>query len=76
MQRRKQKWSDTQASGSCASVRGHPLGAAKVQNADLVLLPLTLVVSVVTFASGRTNVLQGAVHLLLFLAYLVLLFQG
>ena len=47
-----------------------------VQNADLVLLPLTLVVSVVTFASGRTNVLQGAVHLLLFLAYLMLLFQG
>ena len=47
-----------------------------VQQADAVLLPLTLLVSVVTFASGRTNVLQGAVHLLLFLAYVVLLFQG
>ncbi len=47
-----------------------------VQHADAVLLPLTLVVSIVTFASGRTNVLQGAVHLLLFLAYVVLLFQG
>src|SRR5882724_10881434 len=31
-----------------------------VQHADAVLLPLTLVVSIVTFASGRTNVLQGA----------------
>jgi len=47
-----------------------------VQNADLVLLPLTLAVSIVTFASGKTNILQGAVHLLLFAAYLMLIFQG
>jgi Ca2+:H+ antiporter len=47
-----------------------------VQNGDLVLLPLTLAVSMVTFGSGRTNVLQGAVHLLLFAAYLVLIFEG
>jgi len=47
-----------------------------LQNADLLLLPLTLVVSVVTFASGRTNILQGVVHLLLFAAYVVLIFQG
>jgi len=47
-----------------------------VQHSDLVLLPLTLAVSIVTFASGRTNILQGAVHALLFVAYLVLLFQG
>jgi Ca2+:H+ antiporter len=47
-----------------------------VQNSDLVLLPLTLVITVVTFASGRTNILQGAVHLLLFAAYIVLIFQG
>jgi len=47
-----------------------------VQNADLVMLLLTLTVSVVTFASGRTNVLQGAVHLLLFAAYLLLIFQN
>ncbi len=47
-----------------------------VEHSDLVLLPLTLVVSIVTFASGRTNILQGAVHTLLFVAYLVLLFQG
>jgi len=47
-----------------------------VRNADFVMLLLTLTVSVVTFASGRTNVLQGAVHLLLFAAYLLLIFQG
>ena len=29
-----------------------------------------------TFASGRTNVLQGAVHMLLFIAYVLLIFQG
>ncbi|WP_077002901.1 calcium:proton antiporter [Variovorax sp. KK3] len=47
-----------------------------VQGADLVLLALTLAVSIVTFSSGRTNVIQGAVHLTVFFAYLVLIFQG
>ena len=42
---------------------------------DLLLL-LTLLVSVVTFASGRTNILQGAVHVMLFAAFLMLIFQG
>lgn len=46
-----------------------------LQNSDFVMLLLTLTVSVVTFASGRTNMLQGAVHLLLFLAYLLLIFE-
>ncbi|MGC1302769.1 MAG: ionic transporter y4hA [Caulobacteraceae bacterium] len=46
-----------------------------LQHTDFVMLLLTLAVSVVTFASGRTNVLQGAVHLLLFAAYLLLIFQ-
>jgi Ca2+:H+ antiporter len=43
--------------------------------ADITLLVLTLAVSTLTFASARTNVLLGAVHLLLFLAYLMLLFE-
>ncbi len=43
--------------------------------ADTVLLLLTLVVSMLTFASARTNALLGAVHLLLFLAYLMLVFR-
>jgi len=42
---------------------------------DMVLLILTLAVSTLTFASARTNVLLGAVHLLLFLAYLMLVFD-
>jgi len=33
------------------------------------------VVSMLTFASVRTNVLLGAVHLLLFAAYLMLIFE-
>jgi len=43
--------------------------------ANMVLLLLTLVVSMLTFALERTNVLLGAVHLLMFLAYLMLIFQ-
>lgn len=42
---------------------------------DITLLALTLVLSNMTFSSSRTNVLLGAVHLLLFLAYLLLIFQ-
>jgi Ca2+:H+ antiporter len=36
---------------------------------------LTLGISMLTYASGRTNILLGAVHLLLFGAYLVLMFD-
>ncbi|HEV7165405.1 MAG TPA: calcium:proton antiporter [Gammaproteobacteria bacterium] len=42
---------------------------------DVILLLLTLVLSTITFASARTNILHGAVHLLLFLAYLMLIFE-
>jgi Ca2+:H+ antiporter len=42
---------------------------------NMVLLLLTLAVSMLTFASARTNVLLGVVHLLLFLAYLMLIFD-
>jgi Ca2+:H+ antiporter len=43
--------------------------------ADSLLLVLTLVVCALTFTSNRTNVLSGAVHLLLFLAYVMLIFE-
>jgi Ca2+:H+ antiporter len=43
---------------------------------NTTLLLLTLVVSMLTFALERTNVLLGAVHLLLFLAYLMLIFEN
>jgi Ca2+:H+ antiporter len=44
--------------------------------APTVLLVLTFLVSLLTFALERTHVLLGAVHLLLFLAYLMLLFES
>jgi len=43
--------------------------------ANTVLLLLTLAVTVLTFSSARTNVLLGAVHALLFLAYVMLIFD-
>ncbi len=43
--------------------------------ADATLMILTLGVSIITFSNGRTNLLQGAVHLVLFVAYLVLIFS-
>jgi Ca2+:H+ antiporter len=46
-----------------------------LDSVDATLLLLTLGVSTLTFASARTNVLLGAVHLLLFLAYLMLMFD-
>jgi Ca2+:H+ antiporter len=41
----------------------------------IILLVLTLAVSMLTFASARTNVLLGAIHLLLFGAYLMMIFD-
>jgi Ca2+:H+ antiporter len=42
---------------------------------DIVMLLLTLVTSMLTFSLPRTNVLLGCVHLLLFSAYLMLMFD-
>lgn len=42
---------------------------------DITLLVLTLVLSMITFASQRTNVLLGAVHLIVFFAYLLFIFE-
>lgn len=58
-----------------SEITGHPI-ILGVQHSSLLLLPLTLFVSAITFASGRTNVLQGAVHVLLFLAYVLLIFEN
>jgi Ca2+:H+ antiporter len=43
--------------------------------ADSILLVLTLAVCALTFTSNRTNVLLGAVHMLLFFAYVMLIFE-
>jgi Ca2+:H+ antiporter len=41
-----------------------------------ILLVLLLSVSTITFSKSRTNVLLGAVHLLIFFAYVMLMFEG
>ena len=41
---------------------------------DLVMLAVTFLVSTVTLGTGRTNMMQGAVHLVLFAAFLFLAF--
>lgn len=46
-----------------------------LEPADMVLLVLTLFLSMLTFGGVRTNMLQGAVHLVVFLVYLVLIFN-
>jgi Ca2+:H+ antiporter len=47
-----------------------------LEHTDTVMLVLTLFCTSVTFASGRTNILQGCVHILLFVAYILLIFQN
>lgn len=42
---------------------------------ELVLLVMTLLNCMVTFRGTRTNMLQGAVHLVLFVAYMALIFD-
>jgi Ca2+:H+ antiporter len=45
-----------------------------IESKDLVLLVLTFVVSSITLTYGRTNMLQGAVHLVIFAAFAFLAF--
>jgi Ca2+:H+ antiporter len=46
-----------------------------LDNENAVLLMLTILVSMLTFGGGRTNMLQGAVHILLFLSFILLIFS-
>jgi len=46
-----------------------------LDSADIVMLVLTLFVSLVTFGSRTTNYLLGAVHLSLFAAYVMMIFD-
>jgi Ca2+:H+ antiporter len=46
-----------------------------LEHTDIVMPLLTLFSCGITFGSGRTNVLQGAVHVFLFAAYVLLIFQ-
>jgi Ca2+:H+ antiporter len=45
-----------------------------IEGGNLPLLVLTLGVSVVTFTGGKTSVLQGCIHLLLFAVFVLLIF--
>jgi Ca2+:H+ antiporter len=55
-------------------VTGEPV-ALGLEPEEAVMLITTLMVSIITFGSGRTNVLLGAVHLLLFFTYFMLIFD-
>lgn len=46
-----------------------------LENTEIVILSVTLIVSLVTFLSGRTSILLGTVHLALFAAYVMLIFD-
>jgi Ca2+:H+ antiporter len=41
----------------------------------MILLSVTLGSCIITFGQGQTNILQGFIHLLLFAAYIVLMFD-
>jgi Ca2+:H+ antiporter len=55
----------------CATASGLPL-VLGLEPKDIVLLATALLVSVVTLGTGRTSMMQGAVHLVLFATYLFL----
>lgn len=57
--------------GVASVIMGQPL-VLGLGAEDMVLLLLTLFVSTLTFATGRTTVLQGAVHLVIFGIFLFL----
>jgi Ca2+:H+ antiporter len=56
------------------AISGHRVTLG-LKGSDMVLLLLTLFVSSLTFGGVRTNVLQGAVHLLIFVLYVILIFN-
>lgn len=58
------------AIASLVTGRGITLGLAE---GDIVLLAVALLVSMVSFGTGRTNALTGGVHLVIFVAYLLLI---
>jgi Ca2+:H+ antiporter len=55
-------------------ITGQPV-VLGVDPSEMVLLTVTLGLSVLTFIGPRTTVLEGAVHLVVFLVYVVLIFS-
>jgi Ca2+:H+ antiporter len=46
-----------------------------LEEAEIYLLLITLLVSILNLNSGRSNILQGMVHLVLFFTYIILIFE-
>ena len=55
-------------------ITGEPL-VLGLNPEDALLLGTTLAVSMITYNSGRTNIMLGAVHLVLFATYIMLIFD-
>ena len=45
-----------------------------LDNRDVVLLVLTFILSMLTFGTGRTNILFGLVHLVVFAVFVMMVF--
>jgi Ca2+:H+ antiporter len=61
------------AVGALSVLAGTPI-ALGLEPRDIVLVVLTFAVSIVTFAAGRTNILPGFVHLVLFGTFVFVIF--
>ncbi len=46
-----------------------------LEPAEMVLLVTTIIMTSVSFSSGRTHSLNGVAHLILFIAYIILMFE-
>jgi Ca2+:H+ antiporter len=57
------------------SIYAHQPLELGLSDTDMTLLVLTMFVSGMTFGGVRTNMLQGAVHLVIFVVYIVLIFN-
>jgi Ca2+:H+ antiporter len=57
-----------------AIVLGLPLTLGMAPK-DIVMLAMTFLVSAVTLGTGRTHMMHGAVHLVIFAAFLFLAFE-
>lgn len=57
-----------------SSVIGRPM-VLGLDNEDRTMLLLTFVLSILSFGTGRTNALNGVVHIIVFCVYVMLLFM-
>ena len=53
-----------------------PWRGAGLEYLQIAEMSLTLVMCMLTFGTGKTNYLQGVVHLVLFASYVFLIFEA